>query len=120
MNDQIDERLHRQKATIAGLDYLEKLYNQFGSWHLAFAAYNRGEAGLTRDMESQFVDNYHDIWLNKETARYVFRIAAIKYAMEHINELVPQDLLENQYELPNTITLSLNSVSDLRLRASNN
>jgi len=31
------------ESTRAALDYLEKLYAQFGSWQLALAAYNYGE-----------------------------------------------------------------------------
>jgi len=81
VDDQIDERQHFTKATDAALDYLGKLYRQFGSWSLAAAAYNRGENGLARDIESQQVGSYYDLYLNSETARYVFRILAIKQIM---------------------------------------
>lgn len=38
----VDERRDPVRATDAALDYLEALYEQFGSWHLAAAAYNAG------------------------------------------------------------------------------
>src|SRR5260370_21590754 len=43
-----DERMGVVESTRAALDYLEKLYAQFGSWQLALAAYNYGEAGVRR------------------------------------------------------------------------
>ncbi|MCH8518245.1 lytic transglycosylase domain-containing protein [Candidatus Gracilibacteria bacterium] len=79
VDDYIDERYHFEKSTEAALIYLKDLYNQFGDWALVAAAYNRGENGLRRDMASQGVNNYYDLFLNNETSRYVFRILAIKY-----------------------------------------
>ncbi|PWB57233.1 MAG: lytic transglycosylase, partial [Nitrosomonadales bacterium] len=35
-------------ATDAALDYLQKLYNMFGSWELALASYNWGEGSVSR------------------------------------------------------------------------
>src|SRR5260221_514476 len=43
-----DERMGVVESTRAALDYLEKLYAQFGSWQLALAAYNYGEAVVGR------------------------------------------------------------------------
>ena len=64
--------------------YLTDLEKKFdGSWALAAAAYNRGENGLARDLTAQpGVATYWDAWLNDETARYVYRIMAIKYLMK--------------------------------------
>ena len=39
----VDDRKNFQRATAAALDYLQKLHEQFGDWHLAMAAYNWGE-----------------------------------------------------------------------------
>lgn len=77
----IDERLHFEKATLAALSYLSDLYRQFGSWHLAAAAYNRGENGLAGDIERNQQSKYTDLQLNSETANYIFRIAGIAEVM---------------------------------------
>lgn len=46
----VDERFHPEKATQAAIRYLSDLYQWFGDWHLAMAAYNRGENGIGRDL----------------------------------------------------------------------
>jgi membrane-bound lytic murein transglycosylase D len=44
----VDERRDPIRSTEAALDYLQKLYRQFGSWYLAAAAYNSGEGRVER------------------------------------------------------------------------
>ena len=44
----VDERRDPVKATDAALSYLEDLYEDFGSWYLAAAAYNTGENRVRR------------------------------------------------------------------------
>ena len=78
INDLIDERYHLEKSTEAACSYLKKLYNQFGSWTLAAAAYNMGPYALEKQLKKQKVQNYYDLKLNNETSRYVFRIVAYK------------------------------------------
>ncbi len=79
----VDERCHLEKATRAACKYLKKAKNQFGSWTLAAAAYNRGEGGLQAAIDNQGCHNYWDLWLNSETSRYVFRIMAFKLLFEN-------------------------------------
>ncbi|MBI2070679.1 MAG: transglycosylase SLT domain-containing protein [Elusimicrobia bacterium] len=50
VNYWIDERYDPEKATRAALQYLKELYHLFDDWHLALAAYNRGEHGIGRDL----------------------------------------------------------------------
>lgn len=78
INSQVDERLHLEKSTEAACVYLKEAYNRFGSWSLAAAAYNRGMAGVQRDINKQQVKDYYDLHLNTETARYMLRILAYK------------------------------------------
>ena len=78
VNDDVDERYHVEKATRAACKYLKDSRQRFGSWTLAAAAYNMGNAGVTRALANQSVLDYYDLHLNEETSRYVFRILAIK------------------------------------------
>ena len=47
----VDERYDPEKATVAAIRYLTELHQWFGDWHLAMAAYNRGENGIGRDLK---------------------------------------------------------------------
>ena len=78
----VDERYHVEKATRAACLYLQEAYDKFGSWSLAAASYNMGMSGVTNRLEEQGVDNYWDLHLNSETARYVYRILAVKKVLE--------------------------------------
>lgn len=77
----VDERRHPEKSTVAALQYLSSAKQQFGTWLLAIASYNRGKYGIEDDLEFQGQDNYFDLYLNEETSRYVFRILIIKEMM---------------------------------------
>ncbi len=81
VNTHIDERYHVEKATAAACQYLLNAKDRFGSWTLAAAAYNIGNARLSRIMDSQQADCYYDLFLNEETARYMFRLLAVKTIM---------------------------------------
>ena len=48
VSGEVDERRDPIKATSAALDYLQDLYDRFGSWYLAAAAYNSGENRVDR------------------------------------------------------------------------
>ena len=78
INKEVDERYHLEKATKAACKHLRKLHNRFGNWTMAAAAYNMGASGLKKEASAQRADNYFDLNLNQETAKYVFRIVAIK------------------------------------------
>jgi membrane-bound lytic murein transglycosylase D len=77
-----DERFGVVESTRAALDYLEKLYAEFGSWHLALAAYNYGEQGVERALEYNRKKHrpltYEALRLPKETQYYVPKLQAIK------------------------------------------
>tara|TARA_R110002020_G_scaffold154714_2_gene335002 strand:+ start:165131 stop:166066 length:936 start_codon:yes stop_codon:yes gene_type:complete len=78
VNDNVDERYNIEMATKAACDYLKKSKESLGSWTLAAAAYNAGNAGISRRLEDQDVSDYYDLLLGEETGRYVFRILALK------------------------------------------
>ena len=83
INDEVDERYNLEKSTRAACKFLKNAYNEFGSWTMAAAAYNMGRPGIEKQIESQNAKNYYDLYLNEETARYIFRIISIKIILEN-------------------------------------
>jgi membrane-bound lytic murein transglycosylase D len=76
-----DERQNFYASTRAAIRYLKDLHELFGSWTLAAAAYNLGEANLQNEKTLQKVDNYYEFYLPQETQRYLFKIIAIKLVL---------------------------------------
>lgn len=83
VNTNVDERYNLEKATEVACDYLQKAKDQLGTWTLAAAAYNAGNAGVSRRLSEQSVTGYYDLLLGEETGRYVFRIVALKEILSH-------------------------------------
>jgi hypothetical protein len=83
MNEEVDERLDVFKSTIAACDYLKKANHTLNDWVLTAASYNRGVHGILKDKTWQNAKSYFDLEQNDETARYVFRILAIKLILEN-------------------------------------
>lgn len=79
VNAYVDERRDPVQSTEAALDYLQELYDRFGSWYLAAAAYNSGEnriARIMRQRTGQERGTDADFWkiahlLPRETRNYV-------------------------------------------------
>ena len=78
VNAQFDDRRNVFHSTRAAIRYLHKLYQDFGSWSLAAAAYNMGEEGLKTEMIVQQETDYFRLYLPLETQRYVFRALSAK------------------------------------------
>lgn len=101
VNSNVDERYHHAYSLVAAAKYLQAAYERFGTWSLAAAAYNMGNAGLSRQISRQQVNSYYDLHLNPETARYVYRIIALKIILENPEQYGFNILEENLYhELP--------------------
>ncbi len=83
VTDEVDERYHLEKSTLAACEFLKGLHRRFGSWTMAAAAYNTGAARLAREISEQRAETYYDLNLNSETSRYVFRLVAIKEIMSN-------------------------------------
>ncbi len=86
VNSNVDERYHLEKATQVACDYLNASKKRFGSWTLAAAAYNAGNAGIARRLKAQKVDDYYDLLLVSETSRYLPRIVAVKEILSNPNK----------------------------------
>jgi membrane-bound lytic murein transglycosylase D len=100
VNDQVDERYHLEKSTIAACQYLKKAYARFGNWTSVAASYNMGISGLKKRSEEQERQNYYDLFLNEETSRYVFRILAFKVIFEDPQEYGFDLKAKELYKLP--------------------
>ncbi len=114
VNETVDERYHLQKSTELACRYLLSAKEKFGSWTLAAASYNGGVNGVSRQIVNQKVSSYYDVLLTDETARYVFRILALKEIMKNPAkygfQISPEDLYKN---LPSKIVTVDSTVTNL-------
>ncbi|MDR3227587.1 MAG: lytic transglycosylase domain-containing protein [Prevotellaceae bacterium] len=78
INEEVDERYSIEKSTLAACEYLKESYKKYKNWTLAAASYNMGQGNIDKVVENQKTSNYHDMMLNAETIRYVYRIVAYK------------------------------------------
>ena len=76
-----DQRLDAEKSTRAAARYLRDLYQQFGSWPLALAAYNAGEQAVQHAIEhtgnSDFLQLSNLRLLPQETRSYVPAVLSV-------------------------------------------
>lgn len=77
-----DERRDVLASTDAALDYLSRLYDMFGDWHLALAAYNWGEGAVSRAIARNeargLPTDYASLSMPNETRYYVPKLQAVK------------------------------------------
>ncbi|MDR2819628.1 MAG: transglycosylase SLT domain-containing protein [Desulfovibrio sp.] len=94
----MDERLDPYKATEAAADYLRKLYDDFGDWSTAAAAYNAGEGKISRAKQGTGARHFYEIvernhtlddkaQLRDETKQYVPRLMAVTKIMRNLPQL---------------------------------
>ncbi|WP_353119539.1 LysM peptidoglycan-binding domain-containing protein [Nitratidesulfovibrio sp.] len=94
----MDERRDPYKSARAAADYLQKLYGDFGDWHLALAAYNAGEGKISRALEGTGAEDFFDLraknhmldgkaQLKDETRQYVPRFIAVCKIMRNLESL---------------------------------
>jgi peptidoglycan lytic transglycosylase D len=82
INEEVDERYSVEKSTEAACKFFKETYIRFGSWTIAAAAYNLGTGGIEQQLKKQKSKNYYDLMLNKETARYIYRVLSFKTLVE--------------------------------------
>ncbi len=77
-----DDRRDVLASTRAALDYLSRLYAQFGDWQLALAAYNWGEGNvqraIARNLKAGLPTDYAGLKMPDETRLYVPKLQAVK------------------------------------------
>jgi len=71
----MDERIHPERSTRAAARYLRELFEMFGDWRLALAAYNAGEQRVSKAVERGGTRDFSRLaelrLLPMETRRYV-------------------------------------------------
>ncbi|MDR2338563.1 MAG: lytic transglycosylase domain-containing protein [Deltaproteobacteria bacterium] len=106
-----DQRFLPELLLPIGMRYLSELYSRFGSWALAMASYNAGEARVSSALSSQGASDYYQLNLPRETERYVYRIAAIKLVLEGapqygFNGVAPEGLYQPQVYRQESLTFA--------------
>ncbi|MES1215996.1 MAG: lytic transglycosylase domain-containing protein [Bacteroidota bacterium] len=79
-----DERFHVYKSTVAAARYMQQLYDEFGDWLLAIAAYNAGSGKVHHAIR---LSGSHDFWrlqnfLPAETRNHVKKFIGVNYYFE--------------------------------------
>ena len=110
VNQNVDERYNLEKATKVAADYLKKSKKRFGTWTLAAAAYNAGNARIARNLKKQQVTDYYDLLLNSETSRYVLRIVALKEVLSYPKKYGFEFEKEDLYTSPATRIVKVDTV----------
>jgi membrane-bound lytic murein transglycosylase D len=86
----VDERRDPIKSTVAAARYLRDLYDLFGAWPLAMAAYNAGEGKVMRALHKTQGETFSDIsktkMIRKETKQYVPRIMAATIIARNLDQ----------------------------------
>jgi len=115
VNGYIDERRDLTRSTMAATAYLKDLHEMLGSWTTALAGYNWGEKNVQRATKDQGTTSYYDLYLPRETERYVFRIMALKLIMEQPETYsihVPED---ERYGLPKVMEVDIASETPISI-----
>jgi membrane-bound lytic murein transglycosylase D len=112
-----DDRLDPAKATRAAAKHLHDLYNEFGDWYLAMAAYNCGPMCVDKAVQRT---GFADFWelrshnaLPRETMNYVPAIVALTivsknpkdYGLDNVELDSPLDYDTISVQCPTNLTL---------------
>lgn len=117
----VDDRFDPYKSTIAACEHLTDLYDIYGNWSLALAAYNSGAGNVNKAIRrAGGVKNFWMLqkFLPKETRSYVPAFIAASYVMTYSNEhkIFPVDPGILYYEV-DTVTainpLSFDQISEM-------
>ena len=105
-----DDRRDVLASTRAALDYLQKLHNLFGDWHLALAAYNWGEGSvgraIARNKQTGLGTGYLDLAMPNETRFYVPKLQAVKNIVANPEQLRTELPLIENHPYFQTVTVS--------------
>ncbi len=118
-NGYVDERFDPEKSSLAYARYMKTLYNQFGDWYLAMAAYDWGPGYVQRAVMKTGYADYWELYrrgvLPGETKNYVPGIIAAAIMAKNPEQYG----LTNLHAMPAVIydTVQTDAAVDLRLIA---
>jgi len=126
----VDERQDPEKATQAAARHLKDLYNEFGDWYLAMAAYNSGPGTVQNAVKRTGYADYWELYkrnvLPKETRNYVPIILAVtimaknpvQYGLQDVipEKPVPYDTVEIDYPVDLRLVAECVDVSASKLQ----
>jgi len=103
-NSYVDERMDPELATDAACRYLKKLYEIYGDWNIALAAYNAGPGNVNKAIRrSGNKLTYWEIrpFLPRETQGYVPNFIAASYLLTYHAEhnIIPAESNVQYYQL---------------------
>ena len=118
VDEDFDERRSVEKATEAGTRYLSDLYERFGSWELAMAAYDMGYGRLTQRVQELSTNDYWTLSLVRgaipdEALAYVPKVIAVALLLRNLDRFgfdeVQQDppLTGSELDVPGGTPLSI-------------
>ena len=120
VSPEVDERYNIEKETVAACKFLKDAYRKYGDWMTVAASYNAGQGGISKRRETQKQTSALELWLPEETARYMFRLLAVKMFFENpmsfgfnvpLSELYPyiepKDVLTVNYPVPSLVDFAL-------------
>ena len=120
VNTEVDERYNIEKETVAACKFLKDAYRKYGDWMTVAASYNAGQGGISKRREAQKQPSALELWLPEETARYMFRLLAVKMFFENpaafgfnvplaerYPYIEPKDVLTVNYPVPSLVDFAL-------------
>ena len=119
----IDERRDPYKSAAAAARYLKKLYEGFGDWYLALAAYNGGTGRLNRAIKRLKTKDFfkiagHRWYIRRETRNYVPAfLAALIIAKDPENYGFTIEKDKEEKIFANTKTIQIPSPVDVKQAA---
>jgi membrane-bound lytic murein transglycosylase D len=115
----VDERRDLERSTEAAIAYLQDLHRMFGSWYLAAAAYNSGEAKIQKAIEKYRSENLWELaefsYLRSETKDYVPKLIAATLIAKEPQKYGFGDVVPLPYLAVDTVTIP--SQTNLRVIA---
>jgi len=116
----VDERYNIEKETVAACKFLKDAYRKYGDWMTVAASYNAGQGGISKRRENQKQTSALELWLPEETARYMFRLLAVKMFFENpaafgfnvpmaerYPYIEPKDVLTVNYPVPSLVDFAI-------------